>query len=264
MWSPRRILFAVFFAALTLTLTFSDTVIHEIGHLSMLLLSGAKVSEYSIGQGDIIFYFDWNEIAFVLKENFHNAGGYVSFNPNTFSKPVSFWGMLSTFSGVFFALNYLIFILWGWVRLTGYGVGLFHFYKISYGKALRFIKYFLYPPSFFDRLEVFVKNPLPENKRVSFLVFISVNLRKKWWFCLPFVFIVLNVFMQLYNWIPLGSDQGYTDGAFFLYYFLSIFSESMSMEVTLAVGIGIMLALMFIIIPFWALTSARRMKLYDR
>lgn len=226
----------------------------------MLLLAGAKVSVYSIGEGDVIFAFKWNEIFFVLKENFHERGGYVSFDPRTLPDPISFWGMLSTFSGAFFALNYLAFILWGWVRLAGYGIGLFHFYAVVYAKTKRCIVYILCPPLFFDRLEALSKDPLPEGKRVSFWVFLSVHVRTKWWFYIPFLWVLVQGLFQMSNWLPIGS----ADGAHFLHHFLSLFSSSITMVSTLYIGMGLMIGFVLFVIPFWMIVTAKRFSIYLR
>ncbi len=242
MHSPVRTLKVVFLTALTLSLSFSDTIIHEFGHLMVLLLGGAEVSTFMIGHVDsnILFSFMYKGIEFILSENFHFMGGHVSYNPHSLNHPILLWMYLASMSGVFVALHYLVFILWGWVRFAGYKIGLLHFYGVVYKKMFKFLTFAFYPPLMFDAFSKFIKNPLPEGKRPSFWIFLklktsSLNIIA---FCISFFWVLMNAQQQLYNWIPLVGVDGTTDGAVGFYIFISLFFDNLTVVEASQIGVG--------------------------
>lgn len=242
MHSPARTLKVVFLIALTVSLSFSGTVVHELGHLMVLLLGGAEVSTFMIGHVDsnILFSFMYKGIEFILTENFHFMGGHVSYNLYSLNNPALLWRYLVGLSGVFVALHYLVFVLWGWVRFTGYKIGLFHFYGVVYKKMFKFLTFTFYPPLMFDALSEFIKNPLPEGKRPSFWIFLKLkaNTLVQIVFCISLFWILMNIQRQLYNWIPLVRGDGTNDGAFAFYALLNMFSDNLTVVEASQIGVG--------------------------
>lgn len=263
MWSSQRIVLALFVVVVTFYLPFLSTVVHEMGHLIVKLLSGVKVSEFSVGSngGEVLWSFKWNDILFLIKEGYNVIGGYVLYDPRTV--PNAFWGMLSAFSGAFLSLNFLVPVLWGWLGVFSYKVGFFHFYFLVYAKFLRWVKYIFYPPAFFKRLKLFIDDPKPKGKRVSLIIFMCQE-KIRLFFFIPCLAMFYVGFTNLTNLIPIKFSQGYSDGASLFAYFLSLFDPSAipynqsTLDASVMVANIIALLIFLYLVIFWMIAFIKR------
>lgn len=221
-WTPKNILYAGFLTAITIIFVMFNTVIHELGHFVVLKLLGAEVYSFIVGKGDVILSFTWLDTQFSLHEHFYGHGGANSYNPGTMPQPFFRWVFVTSIAGILTTLNALAFVIWLWVRFSGYKVGALYFYLILYKNLFKAFLYLLYPVGFFKNMRTWVED-LQQRKRPSFRIFIVKTGR--FWVFIPFLLFFWEIFIEFSSNIPAVSGNSFSDSAWAFASILSIFIE---------------------------------------